>query len=492
MSAKKSPQILHSPDAEKAVLSCLVLAPVEVFQLCAQANMDGSWFYIPAHRTLWEVLTDLIITGKPADFITIAQRLRDTGKLDSVGGAPAVNELFIYLPTAANARDYIGILRDHKTRRGVMAAAENILRRCVDGPADAGELAVEASAVIAEIVASARVPSKRPPLIEFRTPSQLKAFVPPAGSVLVGDCHIVRGVVFVIGGAPGVGKSRAGVALAEAGATGFEWFGLTVHRKFKTMIIQNENGEHRLKNEFSELNTEQLDPWVRVCVPPPFGLTFDREDFRALLSKEIADFGPDVILLDPWNAVARDDKAADYLETFDVVRSVIPAGDSAPALGIVAHTRKPKADERTSGRGLLATLAGSYVLGSVPRCAFVMQAASDDPEDRRVVWTCCKNNDGEMGARSAWVRSNGLFAPVADFDWDAFESAGRSDRTTITEADMAAVFENGAKRRKPADAAKLLMAEPIGAGRTAAYAAIKLDGRFGTRLTEADGLLSWK
>jgi hypothetical protein len=274
-------------------------------------------------------------------------------------------------------------------------------------------------------IRTARTIAERPRrLIEFRTPSQLKAFVPPVGSVLVGDCHIVRGAVFVIGGAPGVGKSRAGVALAEAGATGLDWFGLKVHRKFKTMIIQNENGEHRLKNEFSELDTDVLDPWVRVCVPPPFGLTFEREDFRALLAKEIADFKPDVIVLDPWNAVAPDDRAADYLETFRVIRSVIPAGDNAPALGIVAHTRKPKSDEKASGRGLLNLLAGSYVLGSVPRCAFVLQAASDDPEDRCVVWTCCKNNDGEMGARSAWVRCNGLFQPVTDFDWDAFDNAG--------------------------------------------------------------------
>ena len=143
MSAKKSPQIPHSPDAEKAVLSCLVLAPTEVFQLCAQANMDASWFYIPAHRTLWDVLTDLILTGKPADFITIAQRLRDTEKLDSVGGAPTVNELFTF-PTAVNTGDYIGILRDQKILRGLMAAAESFLRRCVDKPADAGALAIEA------------------------------------------------------------------------------------------------------------------------------------------------------------------------------------------------------------------------------------------------------------------------------------------------------------------------------------------------------------
>ena len=63
-----------------------------------------------------------------------------------------------------------------------------------------------------------------------------------------------------------------------------------------------------------------------------------------------------------------------------------------------------------------------HVFGSMPWCVFVMQSASDDAEDR-IVWTCCKNKDGELGDRSAWVRCNGLFDPVSDFDWDAWNSA---------------------------------------------------------------------
>ena len=136
-------------------------------------------------------------------------------------------------------------------------------------------------------------------------------------------------------------------------------------------------------------------------------------------------------------------------------------------------------------------LAGSYVLGSVPRTAFVMQAASDDTTDNRVVWTCCKNNDGELGARSAWERRNGLFAPVSEFDWDTFENPHKDDRVTITADDLATVFENGEKQLTKADTVRALqwLTE---AGRTACYDALKLDGRFATHLRETDGLLSWK
>jgi hypothetical protein len=126
--------------------------------------------------------------------------------------------------------------------------------------------------------------------------------------------------------------------------------------------------------------------------------------------------------------VAREQDSKEYLDTFDALKSVLPRGDDAPALGIVAHTRKPKSDERYNGRALLNLLAGSYVLGSVPRTVFVMQAASDDVNDNRVVWTCCKNNDGALGDRSAWERRNGLFVPVEFFDWDAFDHPPKEKR----------------------------------------------------------------
>jgi hypothetical protein len=329
------------------------------------------------------------------------------------------------------------------------------------------------------------------PLIEFKTPLQLKNFVPPPGIILVGDCHIVRGSVFVIGGASGVGKSRALVDLAVAGATGRDWFGLSVHRKFKTMIIQTENGLFRLSKEFAELDCEALENYVRVCPPPPFGLCFARSDFRSQLADAVSEFKPDLVGYDPWNAAAREQDSKEYLDTFDVLRSVLPLGDDAPALGIVAHTRKPKTDERASGRALLNLLAGSYVLGSVPLTVFVMQAASDETTDNRVVWTCCKNNDGELGVRSAWERRNGLFVPVSEFDWETFDNPKADERVIITADDMAEVFENGAKRLTKADAVRGLRALTE-AGRTACYNALKLDGRFAGHLSENQGLLSWK
>jgi hypothetical protein len=327
------------------------------------------------------------------------------------------------------------------------------------------------------------------PMIEFFTPSQLSAFTPPEGFKLVGDFHIQRAAPFVIGGAPGIGKSRAAVALAIAGATVADWFGLTVHRPFKTMIVQAENGRVRLKNEFADLDCTTLDEFVRVCSPPPFGFAFDKLAFCDLLRREIENFQPDVFILDPFNRLARDDKAKDYAQAFEDLLSVLPTGDDAPALGIVAHTRKPRTDERANGRALLNLLAGSYVIGSVPRTVFVMQAASDETTDNRIVWTCCKNNDGELGARSAWERRNGLFVPVENFDWKVFDADGEK-RRTVNLDDLDALFEGG-KRQLARNAAVDQLMEQTSLGKTACYQALKQDGKFGEHLKEHEGLLEF-
>lgn len=331
--------------------------------------------------------------------------------------------------------------------------------------------------------------SKVMPLVEFLSPTELQDYQPPTGQVLVGDNHVQCGAVFVVGGAPGVGKSRATVAMAVAGATGQPWFGLPVHRQFKTMILQNENGRGRLKNEFSEVDCKAIKDWVRVCPPPPCGMAFCQPEFCEVLKRAVMEFRPDVFIIDPWVAAVRDDKQRDYLETFNIIRAVIPSGDCSPALGIVAHTRKPKTDERATGRSLLNLLAGSYVLGSVPRTVFIIQPASDDPTDDRVVWTCCKNNDGELGAPSVWRRRNGLFEQVDDFDWVKFGIAAPV-RRTIAEADIARMFNAGKHTLPRKEAVKKLM-EMTACGHSACYNALKLDGKFSSRLREEEGMLAW-
>lgn len=131
----------------------------------------------------------------------------------------------------------------------------------------------------------------------------------------------------------------------------------------------------------------------------------------------------------------------DYLESINNVKAAMPEGDDKPAILIVSHTRKPKSEERHSGRALMNLLAGSYVLTSVPRSIWIIQSASNDGTDNRVVWTCSKNNDGELGERSSWIRKNGLFEEFKDFNWEEFDGDGVKN---FTWQDIVEILKNDA------------------------------------------------
>ena len=420
-------------------------------------RVDERIFANPIHRVILHAARDVFDEGERVNIVTVSERLQEMQRLQECGGRAGISQ-FATETTGPELAEYAleYVLDDYGEREAITIGKQ----------LQARDIEIEE--------AQARLASLRSlhgengaQLIQFKSPLELKNFVPPPGIMLVGDFHIVKGSVFVIGGAPGVGKSRGADALAVAGATESDWFGLTVHRQFKTMIVQNENGEFRLSREFAQWDCEALENYVRISPPPPYGLCFKREDFRKQLADEIGEFKPDILVTDPWNAVAREQDSKEYLDTFDSLKFVLPSGNDAPALGIVAHTRKPKTDERASGRALLNLLAGSYVLGSVPRSVFVMQAASDDVNDSRVVWTCCKNNDGELGARSAWERRNGLFVPVEFFDWDGFDHPPKEKTGGIKPAVLRELLQKGREYDK-SQIVKIIMKE-TGRKRARAY-----------------------
>ncbi|MEI7733651.1 MAG: DnaB-like helicase N-terminal domain-containing protein [Verrucomicrobiota bacterium] len=483
----------HAPEAEAGALGCILCASQPAAAVRLLARLEEGLFYDLRHRRAFNALRALQQAGQPQETASLYQWLKERQSLDAAGGVAYVSALSAQTPSALNFDYFLGILREKSHRRTALGFAGRL-----------ADLAQNEAVNVADLVADARIHADRllsltddRVWLQLYSPGDLLAYQPPENLCLIGDFHATRGEVMVIGGAPGVGKSRAAVALAWSGATGDSWLGLRVHRRFKTMILQNENGLHRLHREFKQLTAtshpgvENVSEYIRICSPPPFGMAFNRPEFVAAVRAAAEEFVPDVIVFDPWNSAARDDRARDYLETFEQLRRALPSGENTPALVVVAHTRKPAVNERANGRSLLNTLAGSYVLASVPRCVFVMQAASDEVEDDRVVWTCCKNNNGELGARSAWHRREAGFTACPEFDWEQFDPAGETDVVSVTEEDMQTLFQGGRRHIARRQAVKELM-ERTRCCRAVAYQACSGQGKFGPRLTEDAGLLRWR
>lgn len=322
-------------------------------------------------------------------------------------------------------------------------------------------------------------PADEPP-ITFWKPSDIAAWNPPPGFVLSDHRLLVRGSTVTLAGHGGVGKSRAAMALAIAGAspddgTERQWMGIGLHARFRTLILQSENGPFRLQSELADAGIgADFDDWISLALPPKDGLTFGDKGFRHTLESKIEEFKPSVLVVDPWNEVASDDTQADYKMALAWIRSCLPADpDQRPVVLVVAHLRKPKGDgPRKHGRDLMHELAGSHKLASASRAVMMLEPASPDPEDDRVVFTVAKNNDGRLPPATAWHRRNGLFAPCDGFDWDAWRDGPAAKSGTKVKAEDLehALADDGPMTRA---AAARRIEEWTGCSRSTAFDSLK-------------------
>ena len=211
---KKQQAIPHDTQAEQCVLGGLMCYG----DLIDEWNeLTGEHFFTPANATILDTIKSIRAEAGQPDLISVTQHLSSQGKLENVGGAGALAEIY----SMAGPRDlsyYVNILREHVARRrmveaGVrMAAAgrdiaqnvsevvaeagESILSINLDGPSQGsvhvGSVVSDAAAEIEQAMASKGQP--RGLSTGYRELD-----------VLTGGLR--EGQLIVVGGRPGMGKS---------------------------------------------------------------------------------------------------------------------------------------------------------------------------------------------------------------------------------------------------------------------------------------------
>jgi replicative DNA helicase len=120
----------YSEEAEKGVLGSVLLDAVRVMDLCVERQLVPESFYVPAHRTIFEVLLEMLSQGAAIDLLTVTDRLRSSGRLDAVGGSGSLDRLVDSTPTAAHAEYYIDLVRQKHLLRCIIACARDAENEC--------------------------------------------------------------------------------------------------------------------------------------------------------------------------------------------------------------------------------------------------------------------------------------------------------------------------------------------------------------------------
>lgn len=427
----------HAPEAEMGLLGCILLGPHEGMAACELAKVGPHWFYISAHRTLWPHVVALHEARVAPDIVSVAQRLRDAGALDELGGLAYLSSLQDATPSAANLPYFLEVLREKSELRWQLQRAAEIREKITAGGTaeQLRELLKESAERIDAGLARAGGDRSRP-IIEMVAPSEISKFKVNGKHQLIGDTDFRQGYegLTIIGGPPGSGKSLLSSTLALAGARGHgEWMGRKIHRKFRTLILGAENGRMRWKrdlDQMTKLNPDlDLESHVRVVLPPEGGLCFHRSEFRRAIRTAVLSFGPDLVVIDPWTSVAVDDSSKDVVDKLAEIRACFPSGDDCPSTVVVAHTKKPRAEEMGNrGRALMYSISGSQALVSTARCVYVLLPFTDDIQDHRVLWCCSKLSDGNAPEDRVYQRVLGREFPATADNPEEYWTKGENDQ----------------------------------------------------------------
>ena len=114
----------HSVEAESSVLGGLLLDN-SAWDRVGDLLVPGD-FYRYEHRLIYEVVSALVNETKPADVITVFERLQTQGKSEEIGGLLYLNSLAQYVPSAGNIRRYAEIVRERSILRKLVSASDEI------------------------------------------------------------------------------------------------------------------------------------------------------------------------------------------------------------------------------------------------------------------------------------------------------------------------------------------------------------------------------
>ncbi len=121
-------------DAEQSILSAIFINNDSLHDIIAILSPED--FYKGSHQKIYQAVIDLALKGEPADLITIVNRLKEKGELESIGGASYLAAISDAAPVAVNAVHYANIIKGKSSLRQLISAASGIIQKCLKDQGD--------------------------------------------------------------------------------------------------------------------------------------------------------------------------------------------------------------------------------------------------------------------------------------------------------------------------------------------------------------------
>lgn len=300
---------LTDPESERALLGALLLEPALAAQL--HDHIDADDFNEPKHEQIWEAIHHVRQRdGITPDALMVAERLRTTGDLVRLGGAPYLHTLIQACPTPGNATYYAARIRNAARLRRLNTIATKLSALATSGTHDTVDLALS-DALDALDDAAARVGPRHQALIR----------VPTIDDILEGDdtdddyAWVIPGLLehqerVIITAEEGAGKSTLLRQIAVTASAGIHPFtGERIH-PVRVLHVDVENTLRQSRRQYRPLRIKagaDLDPDRLRIELRTEGIDLTSPDDVEWLTHTVAAARPDILLIGPIYKLANGD-----------------------------------------------------------------------------------------------------------------------------------------------------------------------------------------
>ena len=135
----------HNLEAEQSILGSMLLNEKCVFE--AMEALHETDFHQQQHRNIFRAMDELVREGVAVDMVTVSQKLEQEGHMP-MGGMEYLSGLTMTVPSVANLKHYIHIVKEKASLREMIDVCMKISDDCYRGEQDAREIANTAATAI--------------------------------------------------------------------------------------------------------------------------------------------------------------------------------------------------------------------------------------------------------------------------------------------------------------------------------------------------------
>ena len=139
----------HDLHAEESLLGAMMLEAEAIASAAGVLRADD--FYKPAHAHIFDAVHALYASGQPVDPVTVADELRRSGLLETVGGHQVLVDIMASTPATTNAAGYARIVEEHALLRRLIGVAGEIAEIGYGMPEDIAKALDRAESMVYDV-----------------------------------------------------------------------------------------------------------------------------------------------------------------------------------------------------------------------------------------------------------------------------------------------------------------------------------------------------